>query len=96
MQNIFNLFITYGERRSFEFIKLKKEGEKKMTNYIVNKHTQIGTGYNKIHKIDCKRVPKPENRVVLHNCICPIAALNKAQKYFKNVSGCKYCCKEIS
>lgn len=67
-----------------------------MKNYIVNKHTQIKTGYNIIHTSECKRGPKPENRVDLHDCICPVAALNKAQKYFKNVSGCKFCCKEIS
>ncbi len=63
--------------------------------YIVNKNTQLSTGYHKIHTKDCKKRPKDENIIDLKECICPIEAKNRAKEYYLNVSGCKYCCKEI-
>lgn len=66
-----------------------------MERFVLNKNAQIKTGARKIHKISCNRAPKKENAIELGECICPVAAQNKAKKYFENVSGCKYCCKEI-
>ena len=66
-----------------------------MEEYVVNKHTQLSTGFNKIHKIDCVKKPNEENTINLGKCICIIDAENRAKNYFQKVNGCKYCCKEI-
>ena len=63
--------------------------------YIVNKNAQIGTGYHKIHTKYCSKMPKMENIIDLKECMCPTEARVRAQEYFKEVNGCKYCCKEI-
>ena len=55
----------------------------------------MSTGYHKIHKENCGKRPKEDNIIYLDDCICPIEAKNRAKEYFSNVSGCKYCCKEI-
>ena len=63
--------------------------------YIVNKNAQMGTEFHTIHTKECNRKPKEKNCIDLQNCMCPIEAKNRAKQYFNNVSGCKYCCKEI-
>lgn len=63
--------------------------------YIVNKHGQLRSNYHKIHKEDCLKRPKEENRIDLGECMCPLEAKSRAKEYFSSVTGCKYCCKEI-
>lgn len=63
--------------------------------YIVNKNAQIENGYHKIHTLECRKKPKKGNTIYLDECICPVIAKDKARKYYSNVVGCKYCCKEI-
>lgn len=63
--------------------------------YVLNKNAQLGTEIHKIHTINCKRRPKPENSIDLKECNCPIVAKCKARDYFNHVDGCRYCCKEI-
>lgn len=67
----------------------------KEMRYIVSKKAQNGTGCHKMHTDNCKRRPKDDNIIDLGECMCPIEARNKAKKYYSNVNGCKYCCKEI-
>lgn len=63
--------------------------------YIVNKNTQIVTGYHKIHTINCPKRPKQENIIDLGECMCLIDAKSRARDFFEHVNGCKCCCKEI-
>lgn len=62
---------------------------------LVNKNAQMGTGYHKIHKIGCKKMPKKENIIELDECMCLLEAKSRANEYYAHVSGCKYCCREI-
>lgn len=66
-----------------------------MNLYILSKNTQITTGYHKIHKEECTRRPKEENTIKLGKFPCSVAAQSEARKYYNNVDGCSYCCKEI-
>lgn len=63
--------------------------------YTLSKKGQIGTGCHKIHTVECKWRPSDRNAIDLKECMCPIEAMNKAKKYYSNINGCKYCCKEI-
>ena len=69
------------------------KGEKSM--YILNKKARTSTKIHKIHRQNCKRRPKGKNIIYLEEKICPLAAQIEAKKYFENVDGCCYCCKEI-
>ena len=63
--------------------------------YILNKNVQMDTNYHKIHTKNCKKRPSDKNTIDLKECMCPIEAKSRAKEYYSNVSGCKYCCKEI-
>lgn len=63
--------------------------------YILNKNAQTGTGYHKIHKKNCPKLPKKENQIELKDCVCSLVAKDRAKEYYATVNGCQYCCKEI-
>lgn len=65
-----------------------------MPNYCVNKNPQT-TGEHEVHNLDtCNYLPDVANRQSLgwhSNCH---GAVSEAKKYYYNVDGCAYCCRE--
>lgn len=60
--------------------------------YYVNTNAQ-STGEHEVHTEDCVFLPDANNRIYLgffDNCH---DAIKKAEEYYINVDGCKYCCK---
>lgn len=63
--------------------------------YLLNKNSQIATGDHKIHTSDCPMKPNKNNTIELGEFYNVKVAQCEAKKYFFNVDGCKFCCKEI-
>lgn len=60
--------------------------------YVLNKNGKSSN--HKIHTCYCTIGPHYKNTIVLGNLENFSIAKYKAQKYYPNVNGCKYCCKE--
>ena len=66
-----------------------------MVLFLLNKNSQISTGEHKIHKKTCSKKPKYANTIELGEFYNAKVAQCEARKYYANINGCKYCCKEI-
>ena len=64
-----------------------------MKHYYVNKQAQT-TGEHEVHSETCSYLPSLTNRQYLGYFSDCYAALKEAKKYYSNVDGCYYCCRE--
>ena len=60
----------------------------------LNKQEQ-STGEHEVHSSECKFLPSAENRQYLGYFSSSKEAIIEAKKYYANVDGCWYCCREI-
>lgn len=61
--------------------------------YYVNKNAQAN-GTHEVHRQDCTWLPDAENRICLGSFYNGKDAVKTAQKYYDDVDGCYYCCRE--
>lgn len=64
-----------------------------MPRYYVNKSKQK-KGKHQVHRVGCKCIPEPHNRVDLGNHRMCHSAVKKARQRYKNANGCFYCSRE--
>ena len=62
-----------------------------MANYYVNTNAQLN-GDHEVHKEDCWRLPKEQNRLYLGDFSWCGPAVEAAKQYFSQSDGCVHCC----
>lgn len=61
--------------------------------FYVNKKAQSG-GEHEVHKATCYKLPDAENRQYLGEFSRSQDAVRAARKYYSQVDGCFWCCRE--
>lgn len=61
--------------------------------YYVNTNAQAD-GTHEVHRQDCLWLPDAENRLYLGSFDNGKEAVKAAKKYYSDVDGCFYCCRE--
>lgn len=61
--------------------------------YYVNTNAQTD-GTHEVHRSDCSWLPDTENRLCLGSFNNGNEAVKAAKKYYRDVDGCFYCCRE--
>ncbi len=64
-----------------------------MTNYVMNINSQ-SNGDHEVHKITCKNLPNPGNRLYLGDFSNCHEAISEAKKYDPKADGCIHCSPE--
>lgn len=64
-----------------------------MEKYYVNKIAQP-TGEHEVHVSSCSHLPSEENKKYLGYFNNYAEAVREAKKYYPNVDGCYYCCRQ--
>lgn len=60
--------------------------------YYVSKDAQP-SGEHEVHRNDCTRLPKIENRIILGCFTNCREAMREARQHYQQVDGCFHCCK---
>jgi len=70
---------------------MREKGAKLMARYYVNKNAQAN-GDHEVHTTGCSFMPAQENRIYLGDFTSCAPAVVEAQRYYRQVNGCYYCC----
>lgn len=64
-----------------------------MARYYVNKNAQTN-GDHEVHKLECSRLPKEENRIYLGEYTNCRPAVAKAKEIYPKANGCSICSRD--